>query len=90
MVKHYKIQITGRVQGVWYRGSMQNKARELNITGFVKNEPDGSVYAEVEGEETTIHQLIDWCKVGPELATVKNVEFHEGEIIEYKSFNILR
>lgn len=78
------------MQGVWYRGSMQNKARELNLTGFVKNEQDGSVYAEVEGEETIVHQLIDWCKVGPELATVKNVEFSEGEIIQYKSFNILR
>lgn len=78
------------MQGVWYSGSLQNKARELNLTGFVKNEQDGSVYAEVEGEETIIYQLIDWCKVGPELAAVKNVEVHEGEIVQYKSFNILR
>ena len=90
MVKHFKIKISGRVQGVWYRGSMQKKARELGLSGFVKNEPNGTVYAEVEGEENILKELIKWCEKGSELAIVKNVEFEEGEIVNYNSFDIFR
>ena len=90
MVKHYKIRITGRVQGVWYRGSAQKKARELGIVGTVKNEPDGSVYIEAEGEEAILGQLVNWCQKGPELASVKNVEIKEGEIQHYCNFVIIR
>ena len=90
MVKHFKIKITGRVQGVWYRGSMQKKARGLNLTGFTRNVKDGSVYAEAEGEESILNELIDWCKKGPELAIVERVEVEEGAIVGYSSFDILR
>ncbi len=90
MVKHCKIRITGRVQGVWYRGSMQKKARELGINGFVRNEPDGSVYAEAEGEEGAVNQLVEWCKKGSELSVVKKVEAVDGELKNYRSFDILR
>ena len=90
MIKHYKIKITGRVQGVWYRGSAQKKAKALGIKGFVKNEPDGSVYAEAEGEEVILKEFIDWCNEGPELASVKNVEINEGSVNNFNSFEILR
>ncbi|MEO1257963.1 MAG: acylphosphatase [Bacteroidota bacterium] len=90
MIKHYKIKVTGRVQGVWYRGSTQHKARELGIRGIVKNEPDGSVYIEAEGEEAVVAQLITWCQKGPELARVKNVEAKEGDVCDYRNFEILR
>ena len=90
MVKHFKIKITGRVQGVWYRGSRQKQARGLNLTGFTRNVKDGSVYAEAEGEESILNELIDWCKKGPELAIVERVEVEEGAIVGYSSFDILR
>ena len=90
MVKHFKIKITGSVQGVWYRGSMQKKAQDLGLYGIVKNEPDGSVYAEAEGEEIILEALVAWCEKGPELALVKNVEITEGEIKGYHSFDVLR
>ncbi|HFA47455.1 MAG TPA: acylphosphatase [Bacteroidetes bacterium] len=90
MKKHFKIKITGRVQGVWYRGSMQKKARQLGLSGFVRNETDGSVYAEAEGEEGKIKELVEWCRHGPELAKVEKVEVQEGAICEYMSFDILR
>ena len=90
MVKCFKIKISGKVQGVWYRGSMQKKARALGLVGIVKNEQDGSVYAEVEGEEIILQEFIIWCKKGPELAVVKKVEIKEEEINNYTSFDILR
>lgn len=78
------------MQGVWYRGSMQRKARELGIMGVVKNKPDGCVYAEAEGEEVVLQELINWCQKGPELALVIKVEIEEGEVENYNSFDILR
>lgn len=78
------------MQGVWYRGATQKKAKELGIVGFVKNEMDGSVYAELEGEENKLRELIDWCKKGPELAIVKKVETEEGNLQGFISFDILR
>ena len=43
-----------------------------------------------EGEEIILQELINWCRKGPELAVVKNVEIEEGEIRDFKSFDILR
>ncbi len=90
MIKNIRISITGKVQGVWFRGSMQHKARELGLTGFVKNEPDGSVQAEVEGEEAALERIVKWCAEGPELAIVQNVAVTEGKVVHYTSFDVLR
>lgn len=87
-MKHYKLKITGRVQGVWYRGSAQNKARQLNIKGFAKNESDGSVYIEAEGSEEQLLKFVAWCRKGPEMAIVENVQISEGELKNYKYFDI--
>jgi len=85
-----KIRVIGRVQGVWYRGSTQKKARELGLSGFVRNEPDGSVYVEVEGRAEAVRLLVEWCKTGPELAQVEKVEVEEGELKKFKTFEVLR
>ncbi len=69
---------------------MEKQARGLGLRGFVRNEPDGHVYAEVEGEESAINQLAEWCKKGPELAIVKRVEVVEGELKIFKTFEIIR
>lgn len=90
MIKHLNIIITGRVQGVWYRGSTQKKARELGLNGFVRNEPDGSVYVELEGDTVALKEMINWCETGPELARVLCVEVEEGEMKNFKNFEILR
>ncbi|MBL4736088.1 MAG: acylphosphatase, partial [Flavobacteriales bacterium] len=58
---HYKIRIEGKVQGVWFRASTRDEAGRLGLRGFVRNEPDGSVYAEVEGEENEINEFVKWC-----------------------------
>lgn len=80
--------IRGRVQGVFYRASAQQAARQLGLTGFVKNEGDGSVYAEVEGREDAVQSFIDWCKKGPPAAAVISVEVSEGRRQFFEDFRI--
>jgi acylphosphatase len=88
MTKHYNITISGRVQGVYYRASAKHKAEELGISGFVKNQPDGSVYIEAEGQMAQLSALIDWCKIGPSHARVENVHFVPGDVMDFKGFAI--
>ena len=90
MKKHLNIKITGKVQGVWYRGSTKRKAEALGLVGFVRNEPDGSVYAEVEGNENDLKTLVKWCKEGPPLAKVISVETEEAEMKNFTEFVVQR
>lgn len=89
-VKHVKLRIRGKVQGVFYRASAKQKADELGVKGFVKNEKDGSVYLEAEGEESTIYKFIKWCNIGPSGADVDAVEIVEGDSLNFKIFEIIR
>ena len=68
------VTVRGYVQGVWYRGSMQEEARRLRVGGWVRNERDGSVVAEAEGERTDVEALIAWARHGPPGASVTDVE----------------
>lgn len=88
MEKHFNIKIFGKVQGVFFRYSAKDNADELNIKGFVKNESDGSVYIEAEGEGENIDTFIDWCKQGPQGAQVQRVDIKEDEIKGFKEFSI--
>jgi acylphosphatase len=90
MLTHLNLHITGKVQGVFYRDSTRRKAQELGITGFVRNQPDGSVYAEAEGTEEQLNQLVGWCHVGPERAQVSQVIVATGPVVGYKGFEIRR
>lgn len=91
MKKHFSIRIAGKVQGVFFRVSTKQKADELFITGIVKNESDGSVYVEAEGEEGVLSEFIEWCKVGPQLAHVNQYVIQEqNELKEFTAFTILR
>jgi len=80
----------GKVQGVWYRGSTFREAKDLGLTGFVRNEPDGSVYVEMEGAESACQALLKWCRQGPPMARVSKVEVEEGGLKNFEQFEILR
>lgn len=90
MKKHLNIKITGKVQGVWYRGSTKRKAESLGLVGFVRNESDGSVYAEVEGNENDLKAFVKWCKEGPPLAKVISVEIEESGLKNFTEFVVQR
>lgn len=64
MKKQVVLKIYGKVQGVFFRDSTERKAKELNLSGWVKNEPDGTVRIVAEGEEKDLKELIEWCRAG--------------------------
>ncbi len=74
MKKRVKLNIRGKVQGVWFRGSTEKEALKLNIKGWVKNNSDGSVTVVAEGDEEPLKTLIQWCKHGPPGARVDDIE----------------
>lgn len=87
-MKHLNIKIFGFVQGVFFRFSAQEKAKILGINGFVRNESDGTVYIEAEGEEDDLRQFLNWCHKGPSGARVEKVESEfSSKIKNFADFN---
>lgn len=80
--------ISGAVQGVGYRQFVKNNARQLGLTGWVRNSEDGGVEAVFCGEKESIEKLIALCKKGPFLAEVKQVGFEWEEPEKFKEFQI--
>ncbi len=87
-MKHFKITVLGKVQGVFFRKSTQEEAYRLRIAGFVQNESNGSVYIEAEGEEEDLNAFIKWCKIGPEKAIVSEIKVTEGHFQDFEDFEI--
>lgn len=73
----YLANVSGLVQGVYFRVSCQQKAIELQLSGYAKNLADGDVQVLMCGEQTNIDKMLEWLKQGPERAEVKNVEHKE-------------
>ncbi|MBK6521236.1 MAG: acylphosphatase [Bacteroidia bacterium] len=88
MELHYNIFIKGKVQGVRYRATAQAKAHELNLTGFIRNLIDGTVYVEAEGEQESLSKFIDWCYLGSPRAKVSEVNSEEGELKNFRTFEV--
>ena len=65
--------ITGKVQGVFYRATAAEKAKELNLNGWVRNTADGAVEATISGSEEAVELFVAWCRQGPKNARVANV-----------------
>lgn len=88
-MKFVKIKIYGRVQGVWFRQSAKQKADELGLGGWVRNEPDGTVLIEIQGTETKLKEFIAWCRKGSEQAKVSRLEIDgHSEIKNFSEFTI--
>ena len=85
----YQIKISGLVQGVFLRYSVKQKAEKLGLVGYAKNLEDGSVEIVVCGDKDKINELINWCRIGPDLAKVKDVEIIEKPFQEFKDFQVL-
>jgi acylphosphatase len=81
--------ISGRVQGVFFRAETQRAAERFGVCGWVRNRRDGSVEAVFEGAQQAIDAVLAWCKEGPNLAVVKNVQVDWQDFTgEFDSFDI--
>ena len=82
--------ITGRVQGVKYRATAQREARQRGLTGWVRNEPDGAVLIDVQGDPAAVDAFLAWCAEGPPGARVVTVETTVADPVGSEEFTILR
>ena len=78
IAKH--LSITGRVQGVFFRVWAQGQARELGVSGWIRNRPDGSVEAHLESEESAVTRMIERMRRGPANASVEEVAIEDAEL----------
>ena len=85
-----KINVKGRVQGVFFRASTVDQALQLGLKGWVKNEPDGSVTIVAEGDNGQLEKLIQWCHQGPTFARVEKVAVEDSAESGLKGFEIKR
>jgi acylphosphatase len=86
-INHISMRIHGKVQGVFFRASTQNKAQELGLKGFVQNETDGTVYLEAEGDMEALKKLEQWAHEGPDQARVDRVDVRElKELAGFQKF----
>ena len=80
--------IIGKVQGVWFRAYTRDNALSLNIDGWVKNDPDGSVFGEAVGSKKNIEQFIHVLRKGSPSSRVEDVLFEDspgiGQLPEFE------
>lgn len=72
----YRVRVSGRVQGVWFRESCRRTAVAAGVRGWVRNNADGTVEAALEGEPDAVDQVRRWMRSGPSRAVVTAVEEH--------------
>ena len=72
----YRLLISGRVQGVFFRDTCRRQAEQHGVAGWVRNLPDGRVEAVFEGPAEDVRRLVDWAYSGPRLAAVDNIAIH--------------
>lgn len=81
--------VSGRVQGVFFRSETHYEADRRNVSGWVRNLPDGRVEAVFEGEKDDVERLIEFCRRGPQGARVTKVEVQwEPYTSEFRGFRM--
>lgn len=84
------ITVSGKVQGVFFRQNTKEIAKEIGITGEVKNLSDGSVYIIATGTKVQLDKLLAWCRHGPPKANVLSIETKELSFQQFDGFSIVR
>jgi acylphosphatase len=74
MANRVRIRVRGRVQGVSFRAATRDEAQSRGLTGWVRNDPDGSVLLEAQGDPAQVAALQAWCAHGPPAARVTGLE----------------
>ena len=87
-LRRVSLNVTGRVQGVFYRREAAREVTRLGLSGFVRNLDDGSVHAEAEGSPEAVGGFIRWCRRGPENARVEDVRVEERDAEGGEGFSV--
>ncbi|HEX7266196.1 MAG TPA: acylphosphatase [Streptosporangiaceae bacterium] len=85
----YRVLVSGRVQGVYFRDACRRRALEHGVSGWVRNLPDGRVEAVFEGPADDVHSLVDWMRHGPDLAVVVDIAAQAEQPRGLRTFLIL-
>jgi acylphosphatase len=83
-----RVVIQGRVQGVFFRGSTVEQARQVGVSGWVRNRPDGTVEAVFEGNAAQVAEMVRYCHEGPPWARVERVEEFEEAPEDLEGFGV--
>ncbi|TGE17565.1 acylphosphatase [Hymenobacter elongatus] len=90
MPQHRTFHVQGRVQGVFFRQSAHIEAQRLGLTGYARNNADGTVTIEAEGAATALDELETWCRTGPPAARVASLHVTTGAVQGYREFEVRR
>ncbi|NLZ30180.1 MAG: acylphosphatase [Methanomicrobiales archaeon] len=91
MTVRVRVWISGQVQGVGFRWAVEDEARAKGVSGWVRNLPDGRVEAVFEGDEGAVQRVVEFCRRGPALARIDDVQVvHEEYTGEFDGFSIRR
>jgi acylphosphatase len=88
-MKRVRVVVSGDVQGVGYRYTMRMVAREIGVTGWVRNRRDGSVEAEVEGSDAQVDEVLAWMAEGPPGSHVRGAQVTDAEPRADRGFEVL-
>ena len=84
------VYVSGRVQGVFFRATTRDTAREHGVDGWVKNLADGRVEAVFEGPESAVEAMVEFCHEGSPQARVDDVDVEYGDPEGHDGFEIRR
>ncbi|UIO99265.1 acylphosphatase [Halobaculum sp. CBA1158] len=82
--------VSGRVQGVYYRNTTRETARERGIDGWVRNLDDGRVEVAFEGPREAVEGMVEWCHTGSPRAVVEDVTVEYGDPEGLDGFSVRR
>ena len=88
MTRAVEVGVSGEVQGVSFRGYAAQEAVRLELAGWVRNEPDGSVRGHFEGDDEAVKAMIAWCRQGSPSADVRQVEVRDVEPTHDSTFEV--
>lgn len=90
-MKHLSVTVSGLVQGVFFRANAKEEADLRSLTGFARNNSDGSVQIEAEGSQEQLEDYLGWCRRGTSPARVEKLEFvYSDDLKNFPNFTIER
>lgn len=87
-MKRVRVEVSGLVQGVFFRDSCRREAQRRGVAGWVRNTGAGTVEAELEGEDADVDALVAWCRTGPPQASVQRVDVTDASATGESGFEV--